>query len=285
MTSEPVERRTKVWLGAAAFVVVGLVAGVASLRRAHPERTAWPDPSAPLVVAPLSLPPAFGTRRIFLDAGHGAPNNPGNTSALCEREQDFTRSLARDVAAALSRSGPFEVRLSRSGGELVPYAERVQAARAWHAGAFVSLHSDVRGRSEPWSPAPGQSCLRNHDAPGFSVLWSDDATEPLRSRRKALAENVATELGAMGLLPYRGKEYHADYAADAGHAGVFVDRHPHANRIFVLWRPSMPSVIVETHNARDDREVLRFREPATRRAFARALARALVRTLTPALSG
>ena len=100
MTSEPVERRTKVWLGAAAFVVVGLVAGVASLRRAHPERTAWPDPSAPLVVAPLSLPPAFGTRRIFLDAGHGAPNNPGNTSALCEREQDFTRSLARDVAAA-----------------------------------------------------------------------------------------------------------------------------------------------------------------------------------------
>jgi N-acetylmuramoyl-L-alanine amidase len=257
-----------------------------SLLRGEATRPRWPDPAAKLTVAPLEPPLGVGVRRIFLDAGHGAPGNAGNSSAYCELEQDFTASLARDVARSLEQSGHFAVRLSRSGSELVPYAERVRAAEQWHADAFVSLHSDVRGRPERWVPAPDQqTCLKNHDAPGFSVLWSDDAEDALRKQRERLARGIARQLEASGMLPYRGQEYHADYGSDAGHAGVFVDRHGRENRIFVLWRPKIPSVIIETHNARDDREVLRFREPATRRAFAAALARALVRTLSPAGNG
>ena len=38
----------------------------------------------------------------------------------------------------------------------------------------------------------------------------------------------------------------------------------------------MPSILVETHNALDDREALRWEEPATRDALAHALAAALI---------
>ncbi len=278
-------RNPKIALGVGASLAFCLALAW-SLLRGHTTRPHWPDARARLTVAPLEPPLGTGVLRIFLDAGHGAPNNAGNSSAYCELEQDFTSSLARDVARSLEQSGHFQVRLSRHDGELVPYADRVRAAEQWRADAFVSLHSDVRGRPERWVPAPSQqTCLRSHDAPGFSVLWSDDAKGALRWQRERLARGIAEELEACGMLPYRGQEYHADYGADAGHAGVFVDRHRHESRIFVLWRPTMPSVIVETHNARDDREVRRFREPGTREAFSAALARALVRALDRAGNG
>ena len=61
--------------------------------------------------------------------------------------------------------------------------------------------------------------------------------------------------------------------------GVFVDRHAAAQRIFVLRRPSMPSVILETHNALEPREAERWSELATIDAAADALAGALVDAL------
>src|SRR5262249_33023453 len=72
----------------------------------------WPDPAAPLTAPALAFPPDFGSRRIFVDAGHGAPDNPGNSSTYCVDEQDFTLRAARDLAGRLAATGHFEVRLS-----------------------------------------------------------------------------------------------------------------------------------------------------------------------------
>jgi N-acetylmuramoyl-L-alanine amidase len=231
-----------------------------------------------LTPRPLALAAPRAKLRIYLDAGHGAPGNPGNHSATCVDEQDFTLALSGDLGEALERTGRFEVRISRARGVLVPYAERVRDAEAWGAAALVSLHSDVRGRAESWEPRPGVVCSRSRAAPGFSVLWSDYAEGALVERRVRLARSLARELAATGLLPYSGEEYLPQYLPDA-QPGVFVDRHRDSERIFVLWRPSMPSVIIETHNALDDREERRWSEPATRAVFASAVAAALATSL------
>jgi N-acetylmuramoyl-L-alanine amidase len=239
----------------------------------------WPGDGATLSAPEPVFPADFGKRRIYIDAGHGADGNTGNRSSLGEDEQDFTLALAEELGEHLEQSDHFEVRLSRRRGELVPYQARVRSADQWRAHAFISLHSDVRGAARPWQPAPGVRSVRSRLAPGFSVLWSDEGEGAVGERRLALARATARALETLGVPAYDGSDYRGLYELDTQQAGVFVDRHEPGERIFVLRRPSMPSIIVETHNALDDREAKRWRKPETRDGFARAIALALIDAL------
>lgn len=248
------------------------VLGAAALARGRPR---WPETGAALRELPPAPAPGSPRHRIALDPGHGAPENSGNRSAFCVDEQDFTLGLAEDVRARLDASGRFQVSLTRRRGELVEYAARIERARAFGAELLVSLHSDVRGRASEWEPRPGLRCLQSRAEPGFAVIFSDAGDPGLATRRRTLAETLGERLSATGLLPYSGRGYAGDYAGLAHAPGVFVDRHAPGARIFVLHAPKLPSVLIETHNALDDREALRWDQPETRAAFASALASAL----------
>ncbi len=244
--------------------------------RSHRDATgAWPDHAARLTVLPLHGPDGFQVRKIYIDAGHGAPGNTGNVSSWCVDEQDFTLAAARHLASSLRATGHFETRVSRD-REPVPYADRVREAEAWGADAFLSLHSDVRGVARSWSPRAGLSCQRSDVEPGFAVLFSDEASDAVVAGRRKLALLVASRMSASGFVPYDGAEYTRAYAPDGERPGVFVDRHPAAKRIYVLREPTMPSVLIETHNALHSAEAARFAEPATLDAFDAAVASALV---------
>ncbi|MEZ4440001.1 MAG: N-acetylmuramoyl-L-alanine amidase [Polyangiaceae bacterium] len=236
----------------------------------------WPDDAFQLHAPTVGEAPASTTAKIYLDAGHGAKGNTGNRSSLCQDEQDFTLSLAEQIAPRLRSRHGFEVTISRRAGELVDYRSRVAAAEAWGADAFVSLHSDIRGSAETTEPCP-----TSRAAPGFSVLWSDVGPEPLNRRRLDLARATARALARLGLPAYHGHDYAGLYDPDAGgEEGVFVDRHEPEKRIFVLWKPAIPSIIIETHNALDDREARRWNDDETRLAFADALGLALAEVLS-----
>lgn len=234
----------------------------------------WPDTAH---LSLLEAPPPGPVLRVVIDPGHGAADNTGNRSSFCRAEQDFTFDLGRDVKRDLEATGRFEVRLSRGPGETVDYKTRVAAADSWGARAFVSLHSDVRGHAETWRPTEALECPRHRGGTGFAVLFSDES-ENRATERERVASGIAREASAAGFVPFQGVEYSADYAPRTT-AGVFADRHAPEERIFVLRASSMPSVIIETHNALDDREALAWEDPRTRRAFARALARALAASL------
>ena len=266
------------------FGLLGLVL-IAGLAHAQGPVPAWPAPGAPLTVAEVRFPEGFGKRRIYLDAGHGADGNTGNRSVTCEDEEAFTLRVAEDLKQRLEATGHFKVRLSRKPGERVSYPSRINDAQRWGAHAFVSLHSDARGLAQPWSPAPGQQCYRQDASPGFSVLWSEEAPAPLPSRRAELARALARHLGRAGFRHYDGVDYEGLYGPDTAQPGVFVSRvsEPTHRRIFVLRRPSIPSVIIETHHALDFEEAARWREERTLEAFAAAVAQGLVDGLSPAV--
>jgi N-acetylmuramoyl-L-alanine amidase len=242
----------------------------------------WPDRSVELRLLGVSFPADFGQRRVLLDPGHGALGNRGNLSCSCEPEQDYTLELGQELARQLESTGHFEVRSSRLPGELVDYASRVQRAGDWQADVFLSLHSDVRGRPERLPVEAGQSCQRANEEPGYAVLWSDEAPPELAFSRRRLARALAMRLGEAGLWPYEGIGYREQYQGDPAAPGLFLDRHTAGQRIFVLRAPTMPSVIVETHNAWNELEARRWREPATRQAFGAAVAVALVDALASA---
>lgn len=232
----------------------------------------WPEFGAALNPAAVEVPAAWTPMRVVLDAGHGARGNTGNVSCHCVDEQDHTLRVALDLQARLEATGAFQVDLSRRPGETVQYADRVDVANEVGA-VFLSLHSDVRGQGWRWWPT---GCTYNDGAPGFAVLWSDDADGSLTAERLALARAVAGSMRDVGFGPYRGG-YGDLYDADI-EPGVYVDRHEPGARIFVLRKPTIPSIIIETHHAWDTREEGRWGEEATLSAFASAVARALIET-------
>jgi N-acetylmuramoyl-L-alanine amidase len=232
-------------------------------------------------VTQVKFPQGFGKKRIYLDAGHGAPGNQGNTSVTCEPEEAFTLRVAQDLAKRLEATGHFQVKLSREPGQRPTYQARLEEAERWRAQLFVSLHSDSRGETSWWRETPEQGCLRNDAAPGFSVLYADDIAEPLLSRRLTLARALARRMEEAGFLPYGGEDYVGLYAPDSEQPGTFVSRHLPGQRIFVLRKPPMPSVIIETHHALDLEEVARWREERTLEVFAAAVAQGVVDALAP----
>lgn len=256
--------------GPAATVDVPAVTGAAVVDAAAPPPAppppAWPAPGAPLRV--LDAPLVTGT--LLLDAGHGAPDNEGNTNWRCEREGSVMRRVTDGVADALTPRIRTVTR-TRPTVALVPYPDRLRASRK--ADWFVSLHSDSRAGTN-FRTDPTTSCFVTSDAAGFSILWSDEGPPALVERRHALARALARRMVDAGFAPYLGVDYAGLYDGDDV-PGVFVDRHAPRKRIMLLRRPTVPSVIVETHQAWDPEEAARWEEPATWGAFAGALAAAL----------
>lgn len=236
---------------------------------------------AALSLAQTAAPPPVGTapaparRRIFIDPGHGAPGNPGNTNSACQDEQDIMLGLAQQLGPALVATGAFEVRHARTGDERPGYWDRVHAAADWGADVFLSLHSDARGTGRMETQADGRRCPVSLGARGFSVLWSDEGTAELVAQRRALARALGRALSAQGFVAYDGADYAHIYGADAEVPGVFVDRHTPQQRILVLRRPTMASVIVETHHAWDPAAVAEWATIDTQARFHRAMAEGL----------
>ncbi len=246
-----------------------------------PDPKSWPD----LLPEEREIDAEVGVKRsrpvvVYLDAGHGAADNPGNTGTFCGAEQDFTRELALDVIAYLEEIRQLVVIPSRTGGKPISYSDRIAEARREKADVFVSLHSDIRGtHRDEWSPNAGLSCKRSFDAPGFSVLYADEGDNTLVTKRLSLAHAISESMIDVGFVPYEGAEYRDLYEGTPASEGVFVDRHAPDKRIYVLRRTTMPAVIVETHNALDPREAIAWQEPIVRRAFALALGRAVLNAI------
>ncbi len=175
----------------------------------------WPSPGARVVAPSAVFPRDFGVRRVYLDAGHGAPGNSGNLSCFCVDEQDFTLAAARALAERLDATGRFEARVGRTGDRPLPYAERVEDAARWGADAFVSLHSDVRGRTETWSPGQGPPVPAQPRRAGVRrPVVRRRRARPLRPPARARAR-FARRMEEAGLLPYDGAAYSGLY--EPGH--------------------------------------------------------------------
>lgn len=226
---------------------------------------AWPSLEVPVLRRPIRVTDRR-KKRIYLDAGHGAHKNPGNTSAACLPEQEHALHVAEAVRDVLLTVPGVEVKVSRSGDSLRGYQARVDEANAWGADVFLSFHSDARGRFW-WGP---EGCPRGDGAPGFAVLWNRSGT--LGDARLALARDLAREIQGAGIPAYNGEDYEGAYDSDDIADGVFRDR----RGLLVLRRPTMPSVIIETHHALDEHENARWvHDPEVLAAFAEAIALAL----------
>lgn len=229
----------------------------------------WPEPGTELVPPVIEVPDGFGPETVFLVAGHGAPGNDGNLGSACTREQDFTLDATERLADLLDATGVFTAVRARRGAARPTYRARVAHLERSGATAMIELHSDARADA-PYANAvspDGETCWRDDGEPGFTVLVrTRGAAKPLADERLALARSLARALTDAGFPPWVGDNYGSLYDADDV-PGVWLDR----RNLFMLRTPKVPSVIVETHNAMDGREVVRWEEDDTHDVFGRAV--------------
>ncbi len=247
-------------------------------------------------------------KRVYIDAGHGAPGNDGNRGAYCQLEKDHTLAVAQALEALLPTLGPYIVKVSRHAEEQPTYQQRIRDAEAWRADVVVSLHSDSRGLAWPWlpfaypapdpsEPAPwgpllsgqrssnategtGTVCFRNALAPGYAVLWNDVGPAPTVAARARLGRAVSVALRAVGFGAYHGADYEGLYKPDPV-VGGFIDLRPNGQNVYFLRASAIPTVIIETHHALDVADVEQWRDPATATHLAEALAHALQAYFAP----
>ena len=115
------------------------------VRPAAPPTQATARPAAPQTALALQRPAVNVTRVVVIDPGHGG-KDPGATNEGAA-EKDLALDAARELRAALLRTGHYQVVMTRDSDQFVPLEQRMQIARREHADLFISLH--VNSISDP----------------------------------------------------------------------------------------------------------------------------------------
>ncbi len=151
--------------------------------------------------------------KIFIDQGHNPVNPNAGAEGFGLREQDITYDIGVRLANLLRNDPNFEVRLSRNTpaeqlgtSSTTSLAARVNAANAWGADYFISIHTNASVNPDV-SGTEGYAFSMNSEG-----YW--------------LGDEIIN-----GISNYTGLQ----------NRGMFV-----RPSLYVLRRSSMPSVLIET---------------------------------------
>jgi N-acetylmuramoyl-L-alanine amidase len=150
---------------------------------------------------PLPSPAADEPFKVFIDVGHGGKDR-GARGLFGIQESDLCLDIGKKVVAGLIDRGkklgrPLEFELSRESDVYIPLRERVDAANAWGADLFVSIHANS-------APTPL--------AHGFEVYFMSADASDEAARRLARSENKdegsAVNSQVMSILSDAQSTYH-----------------------------------------------------------------------------
>jgi N-acetylmuramoyl-L-alanine amidase len=112
-----------------------------------------PSVESPRMAASPPSPIRKTRVRVMIDPGHGG-KDPGAIGRTGLKEKDVVLEIGRRIREKLSRSGEFDVRMTRDADVFIPLEERTAMANKGGADIFVSLHINAS---------------RNRRAEGFST--------------------------------------------------------------------------------------------------------------------
>jgi len=264
-----------------------------------PERPVAPAPAiqpppqpAVASVQPAPPPPAESVAKardgvpvIVIDPGHGGVD-PGATGVSGVYEKHITLAMARDLKAALEKSGRYRVHLTRDRDVFIRLRDRVAIARQYGADLFISLHADA---------------VQNPQIRGLSVYTLSQNASDSEAQALAEKENKADLIAGIDL-----SHESADVAGilidlaqretmnrSAGFAGEVVDEvgqemdllgNTHRFAGFaVLKAPDVPAILVEMGYLSNEYEEKQLRQPAYRGRLAKSIAKAVERFFPPSL--
>jgi len=98
-----------------------------------------PSVESPRIASLLPSPARKHRVRVMIDPGHGGKDS-GAVGPTGLKEKDVVLAIGRKIREKLSRTGEFDVRMTRDEDVFIPLEERTAMANKGRADLFVSLH-------------------------------------------------------------------------------------------------------------------------------------------------
>ena len=244
------------------------------LRGAQPA-SASPTPTRVAQQVLTAPPPSIhGHPVIVIDPGHGG-KDPG-TMGPDVAEKDIALASARDLKAALMRTGHYQVVLTRDSDVFIPLDQRMQIARREHADLFISLH--VNSIADP--------TLHGATVYTLSEKGADRAARQVMARNGDWFVNFATPSRDPSvnriLLDLTQRETtnqsstFANLLLDRMSGKVDLLRRSHRDANFaVLLAPDVPAVLLEMGFITNPVDEQRLQSPDDRKALADSITDAI----------
>jgi len=253
---------------------------------AEPARAEAARPEA----QPASLSPAPGGNAalrphdgglpvIVIDPGHGGID-PGAIGVSGIYEKHITLAMARELKAALERTGRYQVHLTRDRDVFIRLRDRVAIARQYGADLFISLHADA---------------VQNPSIRGLSIYTLSQNSSDAESQALAEKENKADLIAGVDLshesadvagilidlaqreTMNRSAAFAAEAVDEVGQEFSLLDNTHRFAGFAVLKAPDVPAVLIEMGYLSNEAEEKQLRQPTYRARLAKSIAHAIER--------
>lgn len=198
-----------------------------------------------------TMMPAFRMKKIVLDAGHGG-SDPGNIGSKA-REKDINLAVTLLVGKYINENMPdVEVIYTRKDDSFPTLKKRPEIANTNKADLFVSIHSN----SAPNRSAYGTETFvmgTKHFEANFDIVKRENSVILLEENYKEEYEGFdptspesymlfnLTQKGFIGNSLSLAEQVETQFRDRVGRKSRGVKQGP----FYVLWTPSMPSVLIE----------------------------------------
>ena len=198
------------------------------------------DKGAQLIIQDKSCVAKKSQKVIVIDAGHGG-KDPGTIGVNQIKEKDVTLSVAKALAASLSKHPQLQVYLTRSQDEFITLRGRIALAQKREPDLFISIHAD----SAPRKTAQGMSV--------YALSASGASSEQAKyladnNNNEATSSNQAIDGMIFQLTQHASivssLQLGSNIIASAGNVPVHIN-HVEQAAFVVLKAFDIPSVLIE----------------------------------------
>jgi len=212
-----------------------------------------------------------------VDVGHSLKRS-GAASARGVPEYRFNLELARLVVAELHAAGLVRAFLVDEAGTDIPPAGRAALANRKKADLLVSIHHDsVQPHYLSMWPFDGRQRKYCDRFSGYSLFFS--AKNPASAASLALGKSIGESLRSAGFTP---TAHHAEPIPGEGRELIDPERGLYRyDGLAVLYRATMPAVLVEAGVIVNRDEETALADPARQERMARAIAQGVATYAAP----
>ena len=226
-----------------------------------------------------------GLKTVVIDAGHGGKDAGCVSKDSRTYEKNLTLDIATTLAGRIREACPdVNVVMTRSTDEYVTLNDRAEIANDAHADLFISVHINANDRTSPSGYSVhvlGQSSNKNRDlfASNMDVCMRENSVimleEDYSTKYQGFDPADPESYIFMMLMQNSHREQSLRFAEEVQSklegGPIKVDRGVSQDPFYVLWKTSMPAVLVELGFISNSADLAQLRRKSCRDDLAERL--------------
>lgn len=222
----------------------------------------------------------YSVKKVVIDAGHGG-KDPG-ALGLHSKEKDITLKIALKVGSYIEKSFPeITIIYTRNNDTFIPVHERSQIANNANADLFISIHCNANKNKTPYGTETYVMGLSKSDD-NLDVAMRENSVisfeEDYSSKYEGYDPNSSESFIIFSMLQNAHLDQSLSLASliqtDFRDRVNRKDRGVKQERFLVLWKTSMPSVLVEVGYLSNPKEEIFLNSPEGQEYLASSIYRA-----------